>query len=84
MRQVVLCQLERDGQVRPAGENKGGGPVCLGSNQSLHFLAGSVVQEDLGVVKIRLAPAIFVFLSDCQNFSKILQTLFSSENRNHK
>ena len=55
--------------VRPAGENKGGGPVGLGSNQSLHFLAGSVVQEDLGVVKIRLAPAILVFLSDCQNFS---------------
>ena len=53
MRQVVLCQVERNGQVRPAGENKGGGPVGLGSNQSLHFLAGSVVQEDLGVVKIR-------------------------------
>ena len=34
--------------VRPAGENKGGGPVGLGSNQSLHFLAGSVVKEDLG------------------------------------
>ena len=40
--------------VRPAGENKGGRPVGLGSNQSLHFLAGSVVKEDLGVVKVRL------------------------------
>ena len=48
--------------VRPAGENEGGGPVGLGSNQSLHFLAGSVVKEDLGVVKLRLAPAILTYL----------------------
>ena len=51
--------------VRPAGENKGGRPVGLGSNQSLHFLAGSVVKEDLGVVKVRLAPVIPFFLCDC-------------------
>ena len=47
--------------VRPAGENKGGRPVGLGSNESLHFLAGSVVQEHLGVVKVRLAPVIPFF-----------------------
>ena len=52
--------------VRPAGENKGGGPVGLGGNQSLHFLAGSVVQEDLGVVKVRLEPAIIILLSKLQ------------------
>ena len=52
--------------VRPAGENKGGRPVGLSSNQSLHFLAGSVVQEDLGVVKVRLAPAIIILLSKLQ------------------
>ena len=70
--------------VRPAGENEGGGPVGLGSNQSLHFLAGSVVKEDLGVGKIRLAPEILILLFDCQNFSKISRTLFSGKNRNHK
>ena len=52
--------------VRPAGENKGGRPIGLGSNQSLHFLAGSVVQEDLGVVKVRLEPAIIILLSKLQ------------------
>ena len=52
--------------VRPAGENKGGGPVGLGSNQPLHFLAGSVVKEDLGVVKVRWAPAIIILLSKLQ------------------
>ena len=52
--------------VRPAGENKGGRPVGLRGNQSLYFLAGSVVQEDLGVVKVRLAPAIIILLSKLQ------------------
>ena len=84
MRQVALCQVKGDGQVRPAGENKGGGPVGLGSNQSLHFLAGSVVKEDLGVVKVRLVPAILILLFDCQNFSNFSRTLFSGKNRNHK
>ena len=70
--------------VRPAGENEGGGPVGLGSNQSLHFLAGSVVKEHLGMGKVRLAPAILILLFDCQNFSNFLRTLFSGKNRNHK